>query len=83
MFEKFAIEVFPSMLGNFFEYQWNKKSKRFFVICIFTCTKTLHHLFVTEKQEGQTISEFQDFQHDGGSHRTLEFFFKTLHNVPG
>ena len=53
------------------------------MIFIFRCTKTLHHLFVTEKQEGQTISEFQDFQHDGGSHRTLVFFFKTLQNVPG
>ena len=53
------------------------------MIFIFRCTKTLHHLLVTEKQEGQTISEFQDFQHDGGSHRTPVFFFKTLQNVPG
>ena len=45
--------------------------------------KSLFHLFVTETQEGQIKSEFQDFQHDGGSHRQLLCFLKTIQNVLG
>ena len=45
--------------------------------------KSLFYLFFTETQEGQIKSESQDFQHDGGSHRQLLCFLKTVQNVLG